>query len=102
MDITTDNELVTEDIEPTQEVFYSIVRDEVIHGFCKTRERAIAVMNELSEKDMLNAPTNEMYRRVYDDDKLTLKIYTQIWTMAIFPYERVEHYYFISPIKHIE
>ena len=82
-------------------VFYYIFRDDVVQGFCTTVELAIGAMSELAEKDMMNAPTNEIYRREYGAEKMNLKIYTKNWTLAIFPYERVEHYYFISPIKHI-
>jgi hypothetical protein len=119
MDITLDNEVVTNtestsvdneevgtNTESTpvdnEEVLYAVVRDEAVQGFCKTRERAVEVMLELADHDILNAPTNEIHRRVYDELYGTLKIYAQHWTLAIFPYERIEHHYFITPIKQIE
>ena len=93
MDMRNDPEMIP---EPE---FFAVIRDEKIYGFCSTRARALEVLNELCDKDLENAPTNKVHRRVYDDINMTMKVYSQSWTLAIFPFEQIEHYYFVSPIK---
>ena len=90
------------EVEVDEVVLYAVIRDDVVQGFCDTRKRALEVMSELADEDMLNAPSNEIYRRSYDELRSSLQIYSQYWTLAIFPYERLEHSYFVRPIKHIE
>jgi hypothetical protein len=89
-------------VNETNEEFFVVIKDEVIQGLCSSKERALELMNEMAEKDMELAPITDIYRREYDELKMTLKIYAQSWTMAIFPHERIEHYYFVTPVERID
>ena len=99
-DLNRDPEEVSPVVEKDE--YYAIVRDEGIYGICKSRSKALELMNNLADQDMEDAPTNELHRREYDELNMTVKIYAQGWTLAVFPYEHLEHHYFVTPVEYFE
>lgn len=96
MDMRNDPELNKIDHD-----FFAVIRDEKIYGFSDSKARALEILNELCNKDLENAPNNKVYRKEYDELNMNLKVYSKAWTMGVFPYEKLEHIYFISLMSRI-